>query len=171
MGRKAITLFLVFVICFALVGCSKTENNKTDKKVKESNKVKTILSCHKDFTLFHSKQHLENKIYLDKNNKLIDYEYTESYYEFDSDNEYTRTCEGLVGEAENNTKIYDYLTQTANCDSNKHEVSYTSKYDMSKVTSKGKLEGKNMKEYLDDNFILDLENYKNAVSGKGYTCE
>lgn len=169
MKRKLI-IFLVVSIGLLLVGCDKNESNEL-KVNKKDNKIKTVLSCYHDFTLFHSKQHIENKIYLDNNNKLVDYEYKEVYFEFDSENEYTRTCDGLKDEALNNTKIYDYLTQTTDCNPNTKEVTISNKYDISKVNTKGKLEGKNMKEFLSDDFILDLESYKNSVTSKGYICK
>ena len=156
MKTKLIALLLVIASIITLTGCSKT---------------KTELSCSKDFTLFHSKQHLENKIYLDKNNKLIYYEYLESYSEFDSDNEYNSICDGSKDEAVNNTKIYAYLTQTSNCDSNKRIVTILNKYDLSKVYSKNNLEGKNMREYLNDEYVLDVDNYKKNLTDKGYTCK
>ena len=156
MKKRIILNLLLIVALFAVTGCSG---------------AKTKLSCYKDFTLFHSKQHIENKIYLDKNNRLIGYEYIESYYEFDSDNEYDSACTTAKDEALNNTKIYDYLTQTYNCSNNPRMVSMIYKYDLSKVTSKNNLEGKNMRGYLDDKYVLDVDNYKNSVTGKGYTCE
>lgn len=159
MKKKVLLSLLVVVTLISLTGCG---NN---------NKVETILSCSKDFTLFHSKQHIENKIYLDKSNKLIDYEYIESYTDFDSDNEYNSICDGSKDEAENNTKIYPYLTQTSECFTNPRKVTIYNKYDLSKVTSKNNLEGKNMREFLNDEYILDIENYKNTLTNKGYTCK
>ena len=159
--KKTMLLCVFVVVLFLIAGCAKNKDNG----------VKTKLSCYKDFTLFHSKQHIENKIYLDKNNKLIDYEYIESYSEFDSDNEYNMICNGSKDEAENNNKLYEYLTQSSNCDSAKRIVNIYNKYDLSKVSSKNNLEGKNMKNFLDDNYVLDLENYKRTITDKGYTCE
>lgn len=169
--KKKLNIILIIIMCLVLVGCSKNENDELKVNEKDNNKVKTILSCYHEFTLFHSKQHIENKIYLDKNNKLVDYEYKEVYFEFDSDNEYTRTCDGLKDEAVNNTKIYDYLTQTSNCNSDTRVVTISNKYDLSKVTSKNNLEGKNIKNFLNDEYILDLESYKNNITSKGYICK
>jgi hypothetical protein len=87
------------------------------------------------------------------------------------DNEYTRTCDGLKDEAENNTKMYDYLIQTSNCNNDSKEVTISDKYDLSKITSKNKLGGKHIKNYLNDEFILDIEKYRNDVTSKGYICE
>ena len=157
MKNKIIISILLLISFFVTTGCTK-----------ESNKVNTIVSCYHDFTLFHSNQHIENKIYLDSNNKLIDYEYIEMYSAFDSDNEYNMICDGSKEEAINNNKLYEYLNQSSKCETDK--VTITNKYDMSKVTSKNNLEGKHIKNYLDDNYILDLDNYKETITSKGYTC-
>lgn len=156
--RKKIILLLIFVVCFLLVGCGKNKNIENSNS--NSSEVKTKLSCYKDGYLFHSKKRVENKISLDKNNKLIDYEYIEVYSDFDNDEEFNMICDGSYEEAENNNKMYNYLNQIAVCNRDTRIVTISNKYNLLKIPSKNVLESKYVKDNLDADYIFYLENYK-----------
>ena len=173
MKIKVITILLILTTCFLLSGCEK--NNSKDivdsNKDFKQNKIKTKLFCSNEGTLFHYKKRVENEIYIDKNNKLVDYNYIEIYYSFDSDEQFKMVCDGSEEEAENNNKMYNYMTQKADCNRDTKVVTISNKYKISKLPSKNVLTAKDVKENLDENYIFSLENYKNIMTNKGYTCE
>ena len=147
-------------------GCTKKEDNVSKNK----KEVKTKLSCYMEWTLFHSKKSVEHIIYLDKDNVLKDYERTEKYFNFDKEDEFNMICEGSAEEAELDNKLYDFKVQEANCDRSRGEVTIKDTYDMSKVTAKTKLPDEDLRDYLDDNYKLDINAYKKFVMNKGYAC-
>jgi hypothetical protein len=164
--KNKIILLLAITICLTLVGCGSKDNNDSPKE----NEIKTKLSCTKEQYLFHSRKRIGSTIYLDKNNKLVDYEYFEDYYEFDSDDEFNMICEGSAEEEALNNRSYEYLNQKANCNKDTRVVTITNKYDMTKIPSKNVLEAKYVISNLNDDYILDLDNYKSDVDTNGYTC-
>lgn len=165
--KNKIILLLTITICLTLVGCGSKENEEAPKE----DNVKTKLSCTKEQYLFHSRKRIGATIYLDKDNKLVDYEYVEVYYEFDSDSEFEMICEGSAEEEALNNRSYAYLTQKADCNKDTRVVTITNKYDMTKVPSKNVLEAKYVISNLNDDYILDLDHYKTDVDTNGYTCE
>ena len=110
-------------------------------------------------------------MYLDKDNKLVQYEHIEKYFDFDDDNNFNMICEGSVEEEVNNNKIYPYLKEVANCDRDAKEVIISDMYYVSKLDSKSKLPSDELEESLDDNYVFDIDSYKAAIGKKGYTCE
>ena len=87
----------------------------------------------------------------------------------ESENDYKTISEGVDAEAELNNRTYKYLHETAEVNSDSKEVTITDVYDISKVDSKNKLPTNELKENLSDEFILDLDNYKNVMTNKNYT--
>ena len=163
MKRKILFSLLGLCSLFLLVGC----NDKTEEKEETTkNEIKTTMTCSKDFYLFHSRQRLENTVYVDSDNKLVKYVAKEIYFEFDSEEEKNRTCEGLTDEANADTKK-DYLAATAECSDSVSSI-YT--YDVSKLPSKSYIPKEEIKDNLDDNYKLDLDNYKTTLTNKQYTC-
>ena len=169
MKKKLLLSLLVFTSLFIITGCGDKEE-KTDKKEDSTVSVKTKLSCSMEQYLFHSRKRVEHIISLDKDNKLVGYEYTEKYYEFDDDNEFNTICEDAPEEAVNNTKIFKSLTETANCNRDSREVNISDVYDISKLESKKTLPSDYLEDNLDDKYILNVDNYKNTMTSKGYTC-
>lgn len=51
------------------------------------------------------------------------------------------------------------------------EVTITDTYDISKLENKNPLHTKELNENTDDNFILDVEEFKSAIGTKGYICK
>lgn len=175
MNKKLILALLIIIVVLTSAGCSSANTMKKpsdiDKNVENLNDNNTILSCSKEFYLFHSKQHIENIVSFDKNNKLVKYEAVEKYYSFDSNDEYIRTCEGITDEASGSFNNNEYLKTEAKCNENSQEVIISYQYDISKLSSKNLLPKKEIKDYLNDNYILDLEQYKANLINKDYSCE
>ena len=161
--KKNIILLITIIITIFITGCNNSISNNS------TNNIKTIVSCYKDFYLFHSKQRIKNIVYLNNDNKLIKYEYSEAYFDFDSNNEYTRTCDGLTEELNEENKK-QYINAKTTCEEN-NEVLAKYEYDITKIPSKNILPKKEVKDYLNDDYILDLENYKANITSKNYTCE
>ncbi len=165
--KKNTLLGLFIVGLFFITGCgSNTNQNSKENK----NEAKTKLSCSSEWFLFHSKKSMEYIIYLNKDNQLIDYETIEKYYAFDNDSNFNMICEGAPEEAELRNKSYDYVNEKAECNEEMKEVTIFDKYDISKLTSKDYLLSKELAQYLNDEYLLDLDNYKNLMTSKGYTC-
>ena len=80
-------------------------------------------------------------------------------------------CEGAPEEAENNNKLYNYLNEVANCNKDNKEVTISDTYNISILETKNKIPTQEIKDNLDDNFILDVEGFKNAIGTKGYVCK
>lgn len=171
MKRRFFLGLIVFVSLFAIAGCGKSTNDNS-KHTQSSNKIKTKLSCYHETYLFHSKKSVEHIMSLNKENKLIEYEYIERYFEFDeTGGDFDLICEASPAEAENNNKMYPYLKETAECNKDSKEVKISDVYDISKLESKNPLKSDELIDSLDDNYKLDIENYKNAIGKKGYICE
>ena len=169
MKNKLLITIIILLSLFTVVGCTKKEEKTT--KTKEKDVVKTKLSCSKEFYLFHSKKSVEYIIYLDKDNKLIGFDEIDKYYEFDNDNEFNSICEVAPEEAVNNTKIFKHLTEKAECNQDTREVTIYDEFDISKLNSKETIPSDVAKENIDNNYILNLDNYKNEITSKGYTCK
>ena len=171
MKRRFFLGLIVFVSLFAIAGCGKSTNDNS-KHTQSSNKIKTKLSCYHETYLFHSKKSVEHIMSLNKENKLIEYEYIERYFEFDeTGGDFDLICEASPAEAENNNKMYPYLKETAECNKDSKEVKISDVYDISKLESKNPLKSDELIDSLDDNYKLDIENYKNAIGKKVYICE
>jgi hypothetical protein len=80
-------------------------------------------------------------------------------------------CDGATEEAELHNKSYDYLKEVANCNQNSKEITISDLYDISKLVSKNLLKSKELVESLDDDYVVDIENFKTAIGKKGYICE
>lgn len=176
MNKKIFVSLLVLLLCFTVAGCTKKENEdnnnvSSNNNSSDNSNTKKKLSCSNESSLFHSKKRVVNNIYLDKNNKLVDYEYVEEYYAFDNDSEFRLICDGSEVEEENNNKLYNYMIQNADCNRDTKIVNISNKYDISKLPSKNVFDEKDVKNNLTDDYIFDLDNYKTTVIGKGYTCE
>lgn len=172
--KKKIILGLLGVLgLFTITGCGNAEKNLNDnsKKAESTNEIKTKLSCYHETYLFHSKKSVEHIVSLNKDNKLIGYEYIEKYYEFDDDYDFNMICEGAPEEAENNNKIYPYLKEAANCNKDSMEVTISDLFDISKLETKNPLKSNELIEALNDDYIVDIENYETAIGKKGYICE
>lgn len=167
--KKVLILVIAF---FIITGCSNKDNNVSniEKKVEKNNEIKTTISCYNEGFLFHSKKSVDHIMFLDKDNKLIKYEHIEKYFSFDDDNDFTMICEGAPEEAENNNKLYNYLNEVADCNKESKEVTITDIYDISKMESKNKIPSDEVKDNLNDDFILDVDGFKSAIGNKGYTC-
>ena len=163
---KKIILLCILASLSIITGCNNNSQNKD-----ATNTTKTKLYCYHETYLFHSKKSVEHIILLDKDNKLVDYEYIEKYYDFDDDNDFNMICEGSEEEEENNNKIYPYLKETADCNKESKEVKISDVYYISKLDSKNKLPSTELKESLNKEYILDVNSYKESISKKGYTCE
>jgi len=87
-----------------------------------------------------------------------------------NDNDFNMICEGSLEEAENNTKIYDHLKETAECKKDLKEISIYDEYDILKIKSKNTIPDKYVYYYLTDEYILDIDNYKSFITSKGYNC-
>lgn len=162
-------ILILVLIIFVITGCSSNteKNNKIDNKIENI----TTLSCYHETYLFHSKKSVEHIISINKDNKITNYKYIEKYYEFDDDNDFSMICEGAPEEAENNNKLYNYLNEVANCNKNNKEVTISDTYNISKLETKNKIPTQEIKDNLDDNFILDVDGFKDAIGNKGYTCK
>lgn len=162
-------LLSLLVLSLIITGCSKNNDNK--KESSNENKNVTKLSCYSDVYLFHSKKYVEHIISYDEDNKLVGYEYIEKYYEFDeTGGDFNLICDVSPEEAENNNKMYKYKKEVAECNRDNMEVKITDTYDISKLESKKYLPDV-LEDNLDDNYVFDVDNYKNAISSKGYICE
>lgn len=170
MKKKIICSLLIIISLFVITGCGSNTNNNSKNK-ESTNEIKTKLSCHHETSLFHSKKSVEHIVSLNKDNKLIGYEYIEKYYDFDDDNNFNMICDGAPEEAELNNKSYDYLKEVANCNQNSKEITISDLYDISKLVSKNPLKSKELVESLDDDYVVDIENFKTAIGKKGYICE
>lgn len=109
---------------------------------------------------------------MNKDNKLVGYEYIEKYYDFDeTGGDFEIICEGAPEEAENNNRLYKYLTERAECDRNNKSIVISDLYDITKLESKRNIPTSEIKESLDDDYILNIEKLKSTLSMKGYSCE
>ena len=170
MKKKLLLCLLVLIGMITITGCGSKTNNSL-KEIKNVNKVKTKLSCYHETYLWHSKKSVEHIVFLNKDNKLIGYEYIEKYYEFDeTGGDFNIICEGAPEEAENNNKMYPYLKEVANCNKDSMEVTISDLYDISKLETKNPLKSDELKKSLDDNYIVNIENFKTTIGKKGYTC-
>lgn len=190
MKKKNYLIGLIIIMLIAglliLTGCKKEDNdsnntsqnsstNTTDNSNNNNNNVdneiaKTI-SCSKDFFLFKSQKYVEHIFYLNKDNKLIKYDYIEKYHTFTDDNEFKTISEGVEDEAELNNRTYPYLHETPVVSNDPKEVTITDTYDISKMESKNKIPTTEIKENLSEDFVLDVENLKNVMINKEYTVE
>lgn len=137
-----------------------------------TNDIETVLSFYHETYLFHSKKSVKYILSLDKDNRLVGYEYVEKYYDFDeTGGDFELICQESPAEAINNTKIFKFLTETAECNRDAMEVTITDVYDISKFDSKNNISKAEIVDNLDDNYILNVENLKTALSNKGYTYE
>ena len=175
MRKKVLLSLLVLVLLFTITGCrSNTNDSSKDNSIKtdSTNEIKTKLSCYHETYLFHSKKSVEHIVSLNKDNKLIGYEYIEKYFEFDeTGGDFNIICDNAPAEAENNDKMYPYLKEVAECNKDSMEVKISDVYDISKLESKNPLKSKELIESLDDDYIVDIDNLKNAIGKKGYTCQ
>ena len=168
---KKILLSILIIMLITVTGCSKKDDSSVGNNKSEKNRVvKTKLSCYQEWSLFHSKKSIEHVIYLDQDNVLMDYERTEKYFQFDKEDEFNMICDGSAEEAELDNKLYDFKVQTANCDRSRGEVTILDKYDISKLTAKTKLPDEVLRDFLDDNYKLDISAFKTTIMNKGYVC-
>ena len=167
----SVTVIMLIGVLFIFTGCKKNEKHVSESSIQQNinNDITTTISCYSDVYLFKSKKYVEHVFYLNKDNKLIKYEYIEKYHTFTDDNDFKMISEGADDEAELNNRTYKYLNETVKVNNDPKEVTITDLYDISKVDSKNKLPTKELKENLSDDFILDLENYKNVMAKKNYT--
>lgn len=173
MKKKSIIFLLILLAVFIITGCGSNSNNFSKDNSKNNgstNEIKTELSCHHETSLFHSKKSVEHIVSLNKDNKLIGYEYIEKYYDFDDDNNFNMICDGATEEVELNNKSYDYLKEMANCNRNSKDVTISDLYDLSKLESKTQLKSKELVESLDADYVVNIENFKTAIGKKGYIC-
>lgn len=159
---------ILILLLFGLTACN---NNTKNIQIDNSNEIKTKLSCYNEGYLFHSKKSVEHIMYLDKDNKLVQYEHIEKYFDFDDDNDFNMICEGSAEEEVNNNKLYPYLKEKANCNKEIKEVTISDLYYINKLDSKNKLRSDELIDSLDDNYLLDIDKYKTSISKKGYTCK
>lgn len=175
MRKKLLAVLLTVILMIgviSLTGCNNnTDNSSTEVINNTENEIKTTMSFYHETYLFKSKKSVKYIIYLNENNKLIKLGYIEKYYEFTDDNDYKTISEGAPEEAELNNRTYSYLNETVDVNQESKEVTITDLYDVSKVESRSKLPFNEIKDNLNDEFIFNLENYKNTMTGKGYTCE
>ena len=112
--------------------------------------------------------HFKNIIYLDKNNKVINYERIETLYDFDSDSDFNMNYEICEDASKEN---FNYYTQVGDCNRDTRILTITSKYNISKMKSKEAFPTKYIRDNISDDFILDLDNYLSIVNKNGYVCE
>ena len=167
MKRRVLLSLLVIVALFTITGCGKSDNKESSNDVK-NDEVVNKSSCVGEEYLFHSKKRVQNIIYLDKNNKVIDYERIETLYDFDSDSDFNTNYEICEEASEEST---NYYTQVGDCNRDKRILTITSKYNISKMKSKNAFPTKYIKDNISDDFILDLDSYLNVVNKNGYVCE
>lgn len=175
MKKIIVSILIVLILIaglFVLTGCgNNTNSNDSLENVTSNieNEITTTISCYNEGYLFKSKKYVEHVFYLNKDNKLIKYEHIEKYFEFTDDDNYKMISEGAYDEAELNNRTYKYLNETVEVNNDLKEVTITDLYDISKLESKNKLPTDELKENLNDDYILDLENYKNVMTNKQYT--
>ena len=178
MNKKILILIsLIILLCiglFILTGCKNNPENTLNEvaektEITNDNKIETIFSFYSEGFLFKSKKSVEHVIYLDKNNKLVKYEHIEKYFEFTDDNNYNMIAEGVYDEAELNNRTYKYLNETVEVKDDSKEVTISDMYDISKLESKNQLPSDELEDNLSDDYILNVENYKNAMTNKKYT--
>ena len=171
--KNKIILLVIITMVFITSGCSKRNSDNHEESVykkEDINEIKTKITCSRENTLFHSKQKIEYTYSLNEDNKVINFKKGEKYYSFDDDNDFNMICEGSLDEAENNTKIYDHLKETAECKKDLKEISIYDEYDILKIKSKNTIPDKYVYDYLTDEYILDIDNYKSFITSKGYNC-
>ena len=190
MKKKNYLIGLIIIMLIAglliLTGCKKEDNNSNNTSQNSStnttdnsnnnnnnvdNEIAKTISCSKDFFLFKSQKYVEHIFYLNKDNKLIKYDYIEKYHTFTDDNEFKTISEGVDAEAELNNRTYPYLHETPVVSNDPKEVTITDTYDISKMESKNKIPTTEIKENLSEDFVLDVENLKNVMINKEYTVE
>ena len=191
MKKKNYLIGLIIIMLIAglliLTGCKKEDNNSNNTSQNSStnttdnsnnnnnnnvdNEIAKTISCSKDFFLFKSQKYVEHIFYLNKDNKLIKYDYIEKYHTFTDDNEFKTISEGVEDEAELNNRTYPYLHETPVVSNDPKEVTITDTYDISKMESKNKIPTTEIKENLSEDFVLDVENLKNVMINKEYTVE
>ena len=190
MKKKNYLIGLIIIMLIAglliLTGCKKEDNNSNNTSQNSStnttdnsnnnnnnvdNEIAKTISCSKDFFLFKSQKYVEHIFYLNKDNKLIKYDYIEKYHTFTDDNEFKTISEGVDAEAELNNRTYPYLHETPVVSNDPKEVTITDTYDISKMESKNKIPTTEIKENLREDFVLDVENLKNVMINKEYTVE
>lgn len=172
MKNKIIGILLIISLTL-VVGCNNNTNNKSKKENQNINKeeVKTTLSCYSEGYLFKSKKSVEHIISLNKDNKLIGYQHVEKYFSFTDDDNFNMICEGAVEEEEYNNKWYKFLKQEVDCNKEKKEVTISDVYDIDKLETTNSIPSEELRNNLNDDYILDLENFKTAITNKGYTCK
>ena len=92
MKKKILLSLIVIVALFTITGCGKSDNKESSNATK-NDEVVNKSSCVAEEYLFHSKKRVKNIIYLDKNNKVINYERIETLYDFDSDSDFNMNYE------------------------------------------------------------------------------
>ena len=166
--RKRVFLSIFVVITLVtLTGCGKSDNKESSNDVK-NDEVRIKSSCVGEEYLFHSRKRVQNILYLDKNNKVVDYERVETLYDFDSDNEFNTNYE--ICEDASKEK-FEYYTQVGDCNRDTRILTITFKYNISKLKSKNAFPTKYIKDNISDDFILDLDSYLSMVKKNGYVCE
>ena len=151
MKKIIVSILIVLILIaglFVLTGCgNNTNSNDSSENVTSNmeNEITTTISCYNEGYLFKSKKYV------------------------DDDDNYKMISEGAYDEAELNNRTYKYLTETVEVNSDSKEVTIKDLYDISKLESKNKLPTDELKENLNDDYILDLENYKNVMTNKQYT--
>jgi len=179
MKRKSLVVISIIIVLvsglFILTGCgNNSENNGSNNSSNEISKdtkteIKKTISSFKEGHLFKSKKSVEHVMYLNEDNKLIKYEHIEKYYDFTDDNDYKMIAEGAPDEAELNNKTYKYLNETVDIKTDPKEVTITDTYEISKLEAKKQLPSDELEDSLDDNYIMNIENYKKTMTDKGYT--
>ena len=180
MKRNNIVILIIVILVsglFVLTGCGKNSVNSNGNSTSTSeeknkgtkNEIKTTISCFKEGYLFKSKKSVEHIMYLNEDHKLIKYEYIEKYYDFTDDNDYKMISEGAPDEAELKNKMYKHLNETVDIKTDPKEVKITDTYDISKLEAKKQLPSDELEYSLDDNYVMNIENYKKTMTDKGYT--
>ena len=167
MKKKILLSLIVIVALFTITGCGKSDNKESSNATK-NDEVVNKSSCVAEEYLFHSKKRVKNIIYLDKNNKVINYERIETLYDFDSDSDFNMNYE-ICEDA--SKEIFNYYTQVGDCNRDTRILTITSKYNISKMKSKEAFPTKYIRDNISDDFILDLDNYLSIVNKNGYVCE
>ena len=158
-------LFVIVLIIIIVIGILFIKNRDVVSNIGSSDYEKGY-SCTKEEIIDGERSDYEVIVYVDKKNKLNRYVVNSTSF-LNDESSYEKVCNVLTKEY----KKEKYKNFEVLCEKELKSVTTIKAYFTSDFTTSSLVNYDTIKEHINDEFVLDIDSYKDSMTSNGFTCK